>query len=326
MAKFIGRLADIGIAREGTRGTAEGSADFWLPKISLTLDDGIEQSIDESSLGVIEDSPDAKVVAKFAEGEIEGNVYDRSFGLILLSALGAVSTSGPSQTTVYTHAFTVGQSAQHPAMTLFLDDPNQDYTYELAMLTQLDLDMQLGQHARFTAAFRSKVGETATLSPSYSAENVFLPQHASVKIASAVAGLTAASALDVRSIQLTITKNVEDDRKLGSLDPADILNKQISVEGTIELVFNANTFKTEMLADTAQAMRIRLSNTDVTIGSSLNPQITIDLAKVKFGEFSKTYGSNDIVTASVSFKAFYSLGDTSMIAVELINTQASYAA
>jgi hypothetical protein len=326
MAKFIGRLADIGIAREGTRGTGESSADFWLPKMSLTLDDGIEQSIDESSLGVIEDSPDAVVVGRFAEGEIEGNVYDRSFGLILLSALGAVSTSGPAETSVYTHTFTVGQSAQHPAMTLFLDDPNQDYTYELAMLNQLDLDVQLGQHARYTAAFRSKVGETATLSPSYTVENVFLPQHASVRIASAVAGLGAATPLEVRSVQLTVAKNIEDDRVLGSLDATDILNKQISVEGTIELVFNNNTFKTEMLADTAQAMRIRLTNTNVLIGTTLRPQITIDLARVKFGEFSKTYGSNDIVTASVSFKAFYSLAATSMIAVELVNTQANYSA
>ncbi len=69
------------------------------------------------------------------------------------------------------------------------------------------------------------------------------------------------------------------------MDQADILNKQLAVSGQIELVFNDNTFKTDMLADTAKAMRIRLTNTDVTIGTNLNPQLTIDLAKVKVTDF-----------------------------------------
>ena len=104
----------------------------------------------------------------------------------------------------------------------------------------------------------------------------------------------------------------------------DILNKQFAIEGSIELVFSDETFKTEMLADTLKAMRVRLTNTDVTIGSSLNPQLTIDLAKVKFNNFQRGYGNDEIATATVDFKAFYSLGDTSMVSMELINTATSY--
>lgn len=323
MTKFIGRLADIGIAKEAVRGTAESSATFYLPKTSLTLDDGIEQTIDESSIGVIEDSPNASIIAKFAEGEIEGNIQDKSFGLLLLAALGSVSTSGPSDS-AYTHAFSVLQGAQHPSLTLFLDDPNQDYKYALGVLSSLELDVMLGAYAKYKAAFRSKVGETATISPSYTAQNHFLPQHGSIKIASNLSGLGAASVLNIRSVKLTIEKNIEDDRKLGSLDAADILNRQLSVEGSVELVFDAATFKTQMLADTPQAMRIRLTNSDVLIGSSSVPQLTIDLAKVKFSKFEKNYENDGIVTAAVDFKGHYSLSDTAMITAELINAQASY--
>lgn len=323
MTKFIGRLADIGIAKEAVRGTAETNVDFYLPKTSLTLDDGIEQVIDESSIGVIEDSPNASVIAKFAEGEIEGNILDKSFGLVLLAALGSVSTAGPSDS-AYTHDFSVLQGAQHPSLTLFLDDPNQDYKYALAVISSLDIDVMLGAYAKYKAAFRSKVGATATLSPSYSAENHFLPQHGSVKIATDLSGLDAASAINVRSVKLTIDKNIEDDRKLGSLDPVDILNRQFSVEGSLELVFDGNTFKTQLLADTAQALRIRLTNSDVLIGSSSVPQLTIDLAKVKFSKFEKNYENDGIVTATVDFKGHYSLADTSMITAELINAQSSY--
>lgn len=324
MTKFIGRLADIGIAKETVRGTARASADFFLPKVSLSFDDGIEQAIDESSIGVIEDSPGAAVIAKFAEGEIEGNIYDKSFGLILLAALGQVATTGPAEVSVYTHAFSVLQSTQHPSLTLFLDDPNQDYTYALAVLETLDLDVMLGQYARYRAAFRSKAGAAATITPSYTTENHFLPQHGSLKIATNLAGLTAASAIDIRSVKLSISKNAEDDRKLGSLDAIDILNKQFAVEGSLELVFNDNTFKTDMLAGTQKAMRIRLTNTDVTIGTTLKPQLTLDLAKVRFSNFERVYANDDIVTATVDFKGFYSLTDTAMITAELINTQANY--
>lgn len=324
MSKFIGRTADIGIAKEAVRGTAETAATYWLPKLSMSYDDTIEQVVDESSIGVIEDSVNAVVVGKAGEGEIEGNIYDESFGLLLLSALGSVSTSSPAETSVYTHTFTIAQSVQHQALTVFLDDGNQDYKYALAMLSQLDLDISLGQFSKFSAQFRSNIGATATLTPSYSVENHFLPQHGSVKIASVIGGLGAATALDVRSVKLSINKNLEDDWKLGSINQADINNKQISIEGSVELVFNNETFKTQMLADTAQAMRIRLTNTNVTIGSTLNPQITIDLAKVKFSNFKRSYGNNDIVTATVAFKAFYDTTTSSMISVELKNEAVSY--
>lgn len=322
--KFIGRLADVGIAKEAVRGTPESAATFWLPKTALSYDDAIQQVVDEASLGVLEDSPNAAVVAKSGEGDIEGNITDKSFGLLLLSTLGAVATTGPSQTTVYTHTFSVLQSAQHPSLTLFQEDPNQDYKYALAMMDSLELDFMVGQFSKYKASFRSKAGATATLTPSYTAENYFLPQHGSLGYAANLAGLSSPTTIGVRSVKLKVDNNVEDDRKLGSNDPADILNKQFAVTGSLELVFNDETFKTEMLADTSKAIRIRLTNSDVTIGTNLNPQLTIDLAKVKFGSFKRNYSNNDIVTAAVDFKAFYSVSDSKMLTMELINTQSAY--
>ena len=110
----------------------------------------------------------------------------------------------------------------------------------------------------------------------------------------------------------------------GSLDQADILNKALAIEGSLELVFDTNTIKTTMLGDTAQAMRIKLTNSDVTIGAASHPELTIDLAKVKFSKFERQYANDDIVTASVDFKAFYSTSDAKMAVAELINEQTSY--
>lgn len=323
MAKFIGRQADIGVAIETTRGTAESSATYWLPKTELTVDDRIEQVVDESSYGVIEDSTDASTTKYFAEGEVTGVIGVDNVGVLLYGALGSVSTTGPTDS-AYTHTFTVSQSAQHPSMTIFQDDPNQDYTYALGMVSSLALDLQIGQYAQATLGFRSKKGSTATLSPSYSAESKFLPQHATVKIASAQSGLDGASATNVRNVQLTVTKNVEDDDALGTDEPVDILNKQFTIEGSVELVFDDETFKDELQGDTAKAMRIALTNDDVTIGASTNPSITIDLYRIKVNEFTRNYGNDDIVTATVNFKAFYSVSDSKMLDVTLVNDVTSY--
>lgn len=324
MTKFIGRLADIGVKIETTRGTAESTASFYLPKMSFSYDDKIDQVIDESSIGIIEDSTGASIVAQHGEGEFEGKVGDKSIGVLLKSCLGTVSSTGPTETSVYTHTFTVEESAQCDSITIFVDDPNQDYTYALGMIDSFELDASLGQFCKVMTSFRSKVGATATLSPSYTTENNFLPQHGTFQYADDLAGLSSPTTLTVRSIKLAINKNVEDDMRIGSVDQVDILNKQMSVSGSIEFVFDAETIKGFMLNDTAKAVRIKLTNSDVTIGSTLNPVLQIDLAKVKFSNFERNYANDEIVTATAEFKAFYSLSDSEMITVTLTNEQASY--
>jgi len=323
MSKFIGALADIGIAKEAVRGTAETSASFYIPKMSLTVDDVIEQALDENTIGVIEDTTDAKLVHKASDIEIEGKIGDKSIGLILLSLLGSDSVAGPTDS-AYTHTFTVAQSAQHQSLTVFQEDPNQDYKYANGMVTKFDLNVELGKFCMFKVGFRAKAGATATLTPSYSAENSFLPQHGVIKIASTQVGLDAASALSIRSVKVTFDQNTEDDNVIGSVAPADILNRQFMAEGELELVFNDETFKTQLLADTAQALRIDLNNTDVLIGSSSTPRLKIDFHSVKFSEFKRNYGNGDIVTATVKFKAHYKLADSKMVTITLINAQSSY--
>lgn len=323
MTKFIGQQADIGIAKEAVRGTAETSATFYLPKMSMTVDDIIEQAVDENSIGVIEDATDAKVIHKAAEGEVEGKIGDKSLGLILLSLLGTVSTSGPTDS-AYTHTFSVAQTATHQSLTIFQEDPNADYKYANGMIKNLEISAVLGEFCRFKFGFMAKVGATATLTPSYSAENAFLPQHATFKTATTQAGLDAASAISIRQCKVVFDNDLEEDNALGTIGPVDILNKRFSVEGELEIIFNDETFKTDLLADTAKALRLELNNSDVLIGSTSTPKLTIDLHSVKYSEFKRNYGNGDVVTASVKFKGFYKLADSKMITVKLINAQSSY--
>lgn len=323
MTKFLGRLANVGFTKEGTRGTPESSVTYWVPHVSLSLDDEIEQAVDDAAVGVIEDATEAEIVGKIAVGSVEGNIGVDSFGLILLSALGTVATSGPTDS-AYTHTFTVEQSAQHDSLTIFINEPNQDWQHGLGMITNLAINVVLGQYARFTAGFRAKAGVADTLSVSHSAETKFLPQHGEIKVAANQAGLGGASAQEMRSFNIEIEKNVEDDRKIGSVDPDDILNKEFMVSGSFEFVYDADTHKDTMLADTAQALRLSLTNTGVTIGASTNPSIQIDVYKCKFSNFRRNFENANIVTATVDFKGLYSLSDSKMLDIVLVNDVTSY--
>jgi len=272
---------------------------------------------------IIEDATDAKTTLKAAEIEVEGKIGDKSIGLLLFSLLGAKAVSGPTDS-AYTHTFTISQSAQHQSLTVFQDDPNQDYKYANGMVKKFEMMIELGKFITYKVGLRSKPGATATLTPTYSAENAFLPQHGVIKTATTQAGLGAASAIALRAVKISFDTNVEDDNAIGSISPVDILNKQFSAEGELEIVFNDETFKTDFLADTAKALRVSLVNTDVTIGGSTNPALTIDFHSVKYSEFQRNYSTGDITTATVKFKAFYKLADSKMITCTLINTQTSY--
>ncbi|MBI5071832.1 hypothetical protein HZB93_03010 [Candidatus Falkowbacteria bacterium] len=322
--KILGRRISLGIAKETVRGTAETAATFYLPLLSKSYDEKIEQVVDESSIAVIEDSVDAKIIKKFAAGDFECNIGDKSFGLLLLSLLGTVA-SAVKETTAYNHTFSLAQTAQHQALTMFVDDPNvQDYKYPLGMVESLEINLETGKFATFKIGVKSKKGATATLTPSYTAENNFLAQHAVFKIATNLAGLTAASPVSIKKITLKFSPKLEDDVVLGNVEPADFNNTEFSVDGSVELTYDDATFITALTGDTAKAMRLDMINTDITIGATSNPELKIDFAKVKFQEVARKMDNKSIITQTLKFKAFYSMTDSQLLAIVLTNLQTAY--
>jgi hypothetical protein len=328
MTKFIGRRFNIGVGRETVRGTAR-PVQRWLPTTELTFDEKVEMAKEESVFGVIENQTDADVVKTFAEGSISGLIDDNSIGYILYGALGTVGVSGPA-TGAYTHTFTVTQSSQIQSLTLTASEPNAQTSasllFPLTVIDSLDLDFEVGQYPTYSASFMSNVSSTTTATVSYVAPANFRPQDGVVRIATTYAGLASGTTYAVRKASISISKNVEDDHNIGSIAVTDRLNKQFGVTGSLEIVYDARTNITELLTNATRAIQLEFTNTNKTIvGGSINPKITIRLAKVKFVEVARNIGKDDIVMQTMNFEAFYSLGDTRMIDVVLVNDVASYA-
>src|SRR5882757_7094490 len=107
--KGIGRLIQFGVAKETTRGTAISSASYWNPWNDLTLDEKKEFAVDAQSYGVIEDSTNLTQTKKWAQGTLAGNVLDHSFGLILYSMFGTLTSHSAhsGESIVYDNIFNV---------------------------------------------------------------------------------------------------------------------------------------------------------------------------------------------------------------------------
>jgi len=322
MSGFIGRLIQVGIGKETTRGTAIAPT-FWLNKLNVSVEDKQNIIIDESTIGRIEDSVGGKLVSEGAEGEISGKVFDKSFGLLLLAAIGTVA-SAVKETTAYNHTYSVKNDAQHPSLTIEGKNPNEQLAFALAMLETLEIRAEVGKFVEYTATFKCKKGATASNVPSYTAENDFIAKHITVKMADAISGLDAAAAIPVRSATIRITKNLERDDTFGSTDPADILNKQFSIETTIVLLYKDTTQKVLYKAGTMKAIRVDIKNTDVTIGGSSNPELKIDLAQAVFTGWEKTTGAEDLSMETITAKATYKIAESKMLDCVLTNTQTSY--
>ena len=326
MAKFVGRLLQLGIAKEGTRGAGAAST-YMLPNTSFSFDDKIVQARSVGALGKLADSEEAFVTTKYGQGDFEGEIRSKSFGLLLYSMLGTVSSAAVVDES-YTHTFTINQSNQHQSLSFVVVDSNTNELYKLVMLESLEITAELDEVVRYSASFMGKqaVGTSETV-PAAVAENKFTKKHLSFKIAENIAGLAGATASSIKSLNLTINKNVALDDVLGTAEPEDILNRQLGVEGSVTLNYEAETFKNYMKDNTDRAIEIKLTNTDDKLGSgSTNPSLTIQMPKVDFFEWEPDYSLDEIVSQTISFKASRDVsGAADMVSTcSLVNDVVSY--
>lgn len=325
MSKYIGRLVNVGVAREATRGTAV-AASMWLPKAVVAFFDRAIRHQSKLNYGSIAEGADAPKIMEWAEGTLEGDVFDKSFGYILYAAFGTLNTTGPSSG-AYTHTFSLENDNQHDSLTLTLSDPDRSDRYSLCMLDKVTLTFVTDDVVTYSADFKGRTGrQIATPTVRYTAENKFLGRHVTIKTASAASGLAAASALTVKSVKLTIAKNVALNNVLGTVWPDDIINQKIEITGTIELDLDDQTYRQYLLDASYKALRIAVTNSDIAIpGGSTNPSFTLDLARVTWDAWEPARPNDAIVTQKINFRALWDATNQELIhSCVLINGKSSY--
>lgn len=325
MAEIIGRRTSLGVARETTRGTGVAPT-YWMPRTELSFDDRVERVVSGEAMGHIDDSSDAFVTAKYADGSINAEVRDDSFGLFLYALLGSCSSAALGGGD-YRHTFTESNSNQHQSLTLTTDSANGDKMFELSMLNNLEIAAEVGQIVNFSSDFVSKNSMTTTQSATTcNAENRFVSHHCVVKLATDYSGLDAASAIPVKRFNLSFAKNIMRDHELGTISPTEIHNQQFGVEGSFELNFEDFTYHGYMMDNTYRAIRFEATNTDVTLGGGNNPKLTIDLSRASFYDWERDNTLDDLSLQTINFKGHRDCTNSKNIVnqIQLTNEVSSY--
>lgn len=325
MSKYIGRLVDLGIAKESSRGGG-AAATFWVPKNNITVEDKASKARSRPSYGVIGyEGNQAIVTQQWAEGVIDTDLRDKSFGLFLLSLLGTVVTTGPSDS-LYTHTFSLQNDSQHDSLAISVkeSDVNQ-LMFKLAMIESLQMTIVPDDTVKISVNFMAKKSVGSSHTVTYSAENKFIGRHLTFKIAAATGNLAAASNIPVKRLVLNFNKRLKMDSVTGTVEPVDFLNQAFSIDGEVEMTLEDRTYRGYMVDGSYKAVRVDLTNDQVTIGASSNPSFTIDLSRVDFEEWESQRANDDISMQTFSFHALYDTTNGNIInSCTLKNAQSSY--
>lgn len=318
MTKFIGRRGSLGIAIEATRGTPVAPT-YWIPATSISFRDMTETQREEQGLGNIADSDSNYVTFRGGEGDVEAQLYDKGLGYILTSLLGAApNTTGSNP---YTHTYTLSQTNLAKSLTLAWQDPNQTIIFPMATVDSLEINVEPNGIVEYTVGFKSKSSrDWSTLTPDYtSVGSKFLHQHVQFKLADTVGGLAAATSQSLKNLELTLSRNTEFDRVTGTVEAEDIISQQLSVEGTVELNYEDNTYRNYMLNGSYKALELYLFR-------SSSSSLQIQMPRVDFSEWETDFDNNEIVKQSINIKGNYDAANGLQIVstAVLTNTKPSY--
>lgn len=318
MTKFVTRRGSLGIAKEASKGVGV-SPQYWLPYVTMSFHDVIEGVGEEQGMGNIADQDSFYVTMTAGEGDVESQLYDQAIPYIFMSLLGAVPvTTGANP---YTHTFTLSNTNVVQTLSLFWHDPDRDYLFPNAVVESVKLTVEPKGIVSWTIHFKSKnARQWTTQTPSFTTlGSKFLHQHLVFKLASAVAGLSAASAISLKKLDMTFDRKTMFDSVMGTSEPEDILSQALSVEGSLELNWEDDTYRNYMLGGTYRSMEVKFAN-------GANSSLDLVFPRVSFMEWEPDMKLNEIAKQKINFKANYDSANAAAIisTATVINTKSSY--
>jgi len=327
MPKYTGRQIHIWVWIESTRGTKATNI-TWFPKTSFDFDDKIETKEDESSLWSKIDISWVEIVKEFAEGNIEMKASANNIWNFIYSILWKKRTTKIVDNKVFSHIFTINNDSDNPSLTIFTKEPNWSYVYPLALISNLTISAQVGEPIKVTATLKSKKWVSETIvDPVYVTDYIFKASHSNIKIAEKESDLAAASPACIESFELTISKESIEAFCLNNWnEPVDILDWKIWVTWSITAVFSNNDYKDKALNWKEFALLFWLEDKNTTIAGEAGkyPNIEFTFPKVKFTDYSRNKGNDELVKVSLNFKAYQNESWVEPIKVKLQNWVANY--
>lgn len=323
MSVILGRTTGVGLGKETTAGVAVAPT-IWIPQQELSVEDKKDVIMDNSALGTRYGAFAQDTDMERAEGNLNGLMYDRSFGHVALAAMGAVASAAhPSATGANVHTFNVANTL--PTYTIAKKDGNESVRHAYSVLNSLEITVEQGGYAGYTSSWLSRKSASAANTVSYSDENRFRPQDVTVLVADDVASLSGATPARFKSLTLTINNNLITEPALGTVEP-EYYPGVVETSISFGKLYLDTTFKDLVFGNTPKALRILFNRSDVSIGTGTptTPQVSFTFEPGFFNEWSRDGGLDDLKQETISYLPIFSTSASKQFDLVMTNTQGSY--
>lgn len=325
MSDVIGRLVSVGYGIEATYGTAVAPSN-WLGKLELSFFEREENILNESAFNHIAKNSGVETLRVFGEGSLTTKVFDEGIGGLLLLFCGQDATSSANGT-AYDHEFAMLNTNEHASATLAIEEGAiTDQRFPGAMPTSFSFQIAVDDFFKVETGFVSQAPASASNTPSFAEENEFVPKHAKLKVVSAGGDLDAASAIaDVRAITLEVNKNLIRKETVGN-NTIQLKNGALEANLSIEMYYNALTFRNYRKNKTGLSVRVEVENTDVVLDTGVFPRIWFDIPLAKVTNWEPDYSNDELIMQTVEMEVLLDLADPAFITANLTNAVATYVA
>lgn len=326
MATEIWRLNSFAVWIEATPWVS-WTLDAYIPYATANLKTITTNIKDDSALWIIDEFNDAHITQKYSQFTAEWIARSNTIWYLLLLALWTAWAPTLIETWVYSHAFTRLNSNSHPSATIYRDNATQDETALYHMVNTFGLTASVWDYVKFNVDTIWKAVTNTTLwAVSFVAwDEQFLVSKMQIKFASNIAWLAWATPVWVNNLKFTINKNLKQIYKSAvsateALEFASQHNQNFSVAWDIEIVYDADTYKTLAQGLTKQAMQIEITWRSLIWATKYNSLI-IQFDSIVLENWDRSTDKNAIVNQTFGFTALYSTAWTETMNAVLQNTK-----
>lgn len=327
MSPQIVRQRSIAFAREddAAKGTAvAASTGHYVSCDDAQLKREVEQVRDTSGTGRVESGIRHFKTKEWSTLRFSAPVKTDWVGHVLTGLLGTVSSATVSA--AQEHTLSVLNSVALPAYTFFMLDSLDPVKATYGTFTKITLKCTAGGVLMADVEAIAQKCVTGTGTPAFSTDYPLLGAHGSLKFASAISGLTAASAIGFAEAELTIERDVTPHYTLGSDTPTSFIGGKLDVSGSLKILKEGTTYSDLFKDATDKAFRFDFNDTATAIGTN-TPQLQLDVAKIYLSESERPGGMDEPDFETFTFNGNYDLdeGTPQMIAGVLTNTESTTA-
>lgn len=320
---FTWKKVWVWVAIEATRGEKQTTMQYRFPRTDNTFSDKANVESDSWVVDTIVDSINSEVTKQWSEWTIWGQVYPNWIWFFLKALLWNVESSWADW--IYEHKFSLLESNTHPTLTVWCSTPISWSSYPLAMIESMDFTAEVGWKFTVSINLKAKKWTDDTHVVTYTDESWFIANMLKVFIADNLEWLDNTDNICLQSITVSIKKEIKDIECLSSIDPIDYINSSFSIEWSMEMLFEDNTYKDYFLNGTPKALRLLAEDKKHPYEWIENyPTFMLDLAKIKITDWTPAFTIDDVTKQSISFKGHYDVKTKKAIEVYLKNTQPSY--